>query len=330
MLDVLGMNTITESVYRGMLSHPQDGVAELCSRLNLTEGEVRTALDELSELALVRPSAENSGHLHAVSPHLAMEMLLARQEADLAAQQQRVESSRAAAVQLISEYADQEATSAGVDVQYLDGVDSIRDHLTLMSRDVVEEFLTFAPGGPQTAANMHSSRPLNQELLHRGVHMRTLYLDSIRNDPATVVHAEWLTSLGAQVRTVPALPNRMIICDRSVALVAGNSDNTGAGATLLRTQGILTSLCALFETFWESAEPLGAAPKDLDEDELTSQQLVALRMLAQGYTDEAIAKRLGVSPRTARRISTTLMTYLDARSRFQAGVHAAQRGIITT
>ncbi|MEU0742732.1 hypothetical protein [Streptomyces sp. NPDC006134] len=47
---------------------------------------------------------------------------------------------------------------------------------------------------------------------------------------------------------------------------------------------------------------------------------------AMVITDETIAKRLGVSPRTARRIANTLMTRLGARSRFQAGAMAVQVG----
>ncbi|MFF7912187.1 hypothetical protein [Streptomyces sp. NPDC007914] len=39
-----------------------------------------------------------------------------------------------------------------------------------------------------------------------------------------------------------------------------------------------------------------------------------------------MAKRLGVSPRTARRIAADLMERLEARSRFEAGVHAVQDG----
>ncbi|GAA3135976.1 hypothetical protein GCM10010521_22600 [Streptomyces rameus] len=37
-------------------------------------------------------------------------------------------------------------------------------------------------------------------------------------------------------------------------------------------------------------------------------------------------KRLGVSPRTAHRIAADLMERLEARSRFEAGVHAVQDG----
>ena len=60
--------------------------------------------------------------------------------------------------------------------------------------------------------------------------------------------------------------------------------------------------------------------------ELTPRELAILRLLAKGHTDAAIARRLGLSGRTVRRIATGLMSRLDARSRFAAGVHAVQRG----
>jgi DNA-binding NarL/FixJ family response regulator len=51
-------------------------------------------------------------------------------------------------------------------------------------------------------------------------------------------------------------------------------------------------------------------------------------MLADGYTDEATARRLGVSIRTVRRNTAELMTLLGARSRFQAGIYAAQSRLL--
>ena len=41
-----------------------------------------------------------------------------------------------------------------------------------------------------------------------------------------------------------------------------------------------------------------------------------------------MAKRLGVSTRTARRIASTLMEHLGARSRFQAGALAERLGLL--
>ncbi|MGW2350172.1 helix-turn-helix transcriptional regulator [Actinacidiphila glaucinigra] len=153
----------------------------------------------------------------------------------------------------------------------------------------------------------------------------TIYLDSVRTHRPTVEHATSLARLGGRIRTTPSLPTRMIIMDRLTAVIPVSSDDTAAGAVLLTGQGTLTALCALFETTWESAQPLGEIVST-DPNGLNGQQATALRLLAEGHTDEAIAKRLGVSHCTARRIASELMERLDARSRFEAGVRAVQRG----
>jgi DNA-binding CsgD family transcriptional regulator/sugar-specific transcriptional regulator TrmB len=328
MLDVLGLDVAAESVYRAMLAGPQAGVTELCSLLDLSESEVRTALDQLSEMALVRASTDDPSQLHAVSPHVAMEFLLAEQQARLAEHQKRLEVSRAAAAKLILEFDGQRHPGPSASgVQYLEGLDAIRDHLSTLHGKVTQELLTFAPGGPQTPENMRASRPLNQQLLERGVQMRTIYLDSVRTCPDTMEYANWLTKQGCQVRTVPSLPNRMIIYDRKAAILAVDNDNTAAGAAQVTSQGMIAALHALFESVWQSADPLENTVQP-DPGPITRQQTEALRLLAQGCTDETIAKRLGVSPRTARRIAHGLMTCLDARSRFQAGVIAVQKGYL--
>ncbi|MFD7629963.1 LuxR C-terminal-related transcriptional regulator [Streptomyces sp. NPDC059851] len=326
MLTLLGLDRTTEAVYRAMLAHPGDGVAGLCTRLDLTEEAVRSGLDQLSELALVRPSYEEPGRLRAVSPEVGMEMLLARQQAELAAQQQRIEASRAAAAQLISEYADLRPAASEPGVEHLVGLDRIRERLTLLHREVEREVMVFAPDGEQTPENLEASRPLDEALLKRGIRMRTVYLDSVRNSPHTVAYAEWLGQLGRQARTVPTLPIRMIITDRSTAVIPVNSEDTSAGAVVLTGHGTLTALCALFESVWEAAKPFGEKAHRDDESGLTDTESTALKLLADGFTDEAIAKRLGVSHRTARRVATGLMERLGARSRFEAGVRAVRQG----
>ncbi|SBW18549.1 regulatory protein LuxR [Candidatus Protofrankia californiensis] len=51
-----------------------------------------------------------------------------------------------------------------------------------------------------------------------------------------------------------------------------------------------------------------------------------LQLLSLGAKDEAAARHLGVSVRTVRRMIADLMRRMDARSRFQAGILAAERG----
>ncbi|MER5734424.1 MULTISPECIES: LuxR C-terminal-related transcriptional regulator [unclassified Streptomyces] len=325
MLVELGLNETAEAVYRVMLAHPQHGVHAIAQSLNLEEEQVRRALDTLSELTLVRASYESQGGLRAVPPALGMEVLMARQQADLAARQQRLEASREAAARLIADYAALTPAASVPGVEQLIGLDRIRDRLATLTREVREELLGLNTDGAQTAEAMEASRPLDQELLDRGVRMRTVYLDSVRNDEPTLTYADWLTTRGAQVRTVPMLPTRMIVVDRRTAIIPLTTRDTAAGAVVLTSDGLVTALCALFETIWATARPLGSGSVP-DEHGLTAQQGATLRLLASGHTDEAIAKRLGVSSRTARRIATDLMDRLGARSRFEAGVRAVQQG----
>lgn len=254
-----------------------------------------------------------------------MEALQARQQADLAAQQMRVEASRTAAAQLIAECSTLRPRTADEDSERLIGPEAIRDRLAQLAERTKQEIATLAPNGAHSAEDLQASRVPNAALLARGVRMRTVYLDSVRNHQPTLDHVTWLNAHGGQVRTAPILPIRMIIADRQQAVLPIDTADARAGAVVLHGAGTVAALCALFESAWGSALPLGTVPKP-DASEMPPHERAALKMLAQGYTDEAMAKRLGVSPRTARRIAADLMERLEARSRFEAGVHAVQDG----
>ncbi|MEU1467080.1 LuxR C-terminal-related transcriptional regulator [Streptomyces sp. NPDC005761] len=328
LLSDLGIDSTAEAVYRTMLTHPEADVADWAATLGITEHEAREALDRLSRLALVQQSTAYRTQIRAVNPLLGLEALLARQQAELTAHQQHVESSRAAVADAIAMYAHNHAPGAGSGFQYISGIEAIREQLEIINNQVREEFLTFAPGGAQTPENTACSRPLNMRLLSRGVRMRTIYLDSIRRDAHTVAHAEWLVNQGAHIRTTPTLPNRLIVIDRRTALIAADSENTGTGAVLVENPGTITLLCTLFDSVWQSARPLGVRPEPRSESGLTKQQTEVLHLMAEGRTDEAIAHRLGVSTRTVRRTAASLLAHLGAESRFQAGVHAVQRRLL--
>jgi DNA-binding CsgD family transcriptional regulator len=187
--------------------------------------------------------------------------------------------------------------------------------------------MSFAPGGAQPAEQMEASKPLDQEALERGTAMRTIYLDSVRNDPATNAYMHWLVEQGGEVRTAATLPLRMTIFDRKMALIPVNPEHSEIGAVVQRGPGMVAALCALFEQTWLSANPVGTDRRP-DDDGLNSQERAIITLLAQGHTDEVIARKLGVSVRTSRRITAELTARLGARSRFQAGARAVERGWI--
>jgi DNA-binding CsgD family transcriptional regulator len=213
-------------------------------------------------------------------------------------------------------------------VEVISSLQDVRERLEQLASEAVAEVLSFAPGGPQPAAVMEASRALDRQSLERGVRMRTVFLDSVRNDQATVQYAQWLNELGGTVRTVPALPLRMIIADGTTAVVPLDPGDSDQGAVLLRSPGVIAALRALFEQVWEHAKPLGEEVQR-DGYGLTGQERQLLRLLSEGLTDERAAQRLGVSLRTIRRMMAALMTRLDSRSRFQAGIKVAASGWLT-
>jgi sugar-specific transcriptional regulator TrmB/DNA-binding CsgD family transcriptional regulator len=325
LLAAFGLGATAEQVYRQMLAEPDWGVAELAGHLGLSESEVRSALDSLFELSLARNSTDRPGGLHAVSPEVGLSSVLAVQQAQLARQQQRVAESQAAMLSLIADLASSSRATEVPEAERFVGMDAVNDRLGRLARDVESEILTFMPGGAQSAPALRQAQTIDAGLLARGVRLRTIGLDSIRNDQATLAHARFLTDGGGEFRTSPLLPTRMIIADRRIVFVPIDPDNTRAGALALTGPGVVAALLALFRQVWRIATPLGAA-RDPDRRGLSAQEKALLELLAQGFTDEAAATRLGCSQRTARRVMADLMERLGARSRFEAGLQAARRG----
>lgn len=325
MLELLGLAPTAEAVYREMLADPDGGVAELRDRLRLPEQAVREALDQLADLTLLRASRDRPGRMRPVSPERGLELILRRQEEELALRQQRLTMSRAAAARAVAEYSELRPQGAA-QAERLYGLDSIQAKLEVLTEGLTEECLSVMPGGAQSAASLDASRPLDQDALSRGVQLLTLYQDSARNDQATFRYAQWMTSLGGEVRTSAVLPPRLLVFDRRVAVVPIDPLDTKAGALCTTEPGIVASLVALFDQAWETATPLGADRRLGHGAGLSPGERELLRLLATGLTDEAAGKRLGISLRTVRRQMAALMERLDAASRFEAGLKAAQRG----
>ncbi|MFH8477050.1 LuxR C-terminal-related transcriptional regulator [Streptomyces sp. NPDC018000] len=330
MLEELGLDAVCESVYRTVLAHPQSDLAGLCERLGLAEPRMRQALDQLSNLALVRPTLDEPRRFRAIDPEVGIQAVISRRQERLAIEQQRIERIRLAAAQLSADFISARLGNRIQGIEHLESIEEIRERIGQLVRNVSSDVMTLAPGGAQSRLCLEAAKPQDRALLERGVRMRTLYLDSIRNSPATLEYAKWLTDTGGKVRTVPSLPIRLMIMDRRTAIVPIDENNSAAGAVVLKESGTVTALCALFETIWENASPLvDTLQREREGHSLTPQEEEALRLLGQGLTDEAVAKRLGVSPRTARRMAADLLEALGARSRFQAGARAVAKGWLT-
>jgi len=322
---LIGQDELCVEVYRLLIMHPRWGVAEIARELRAGQSEIRAALDKLAELSMLYPTGESLG-VAAIHPEVGLAGYIHRREMEIHAQQVELASVQAATAELAAAYAAQRAQHGTMSLERLESVDEVRVRLSELARDASHELLAFMPGGAQSQEALDASRPLDEESLAAGVTLRTLYLDSVRNDRATTEYARWLSERGGQVRTVPSLPLRMLIADRSVALLPIDPEDTRAGAVVMQAPGVVTALLVLFDLVWDQATPFGAERPNSSEDEPVPQEITLLKLLAQGHTDEVAARKLGLSLRTTRRLMASITAKLGARSRFEAGVLAAQAG----
>ncbi|MFJ8213617.1 LuxR C-terminal-related transcriptional regulator [Streptomyces sp. NPDC096033] len=292
----------------------------------MDEAEVRETLDRLTGFSLLR-STSGTEPLVPASPELGLLPLLQVMEAELDEHRARLSRDRAMLTALTSEYTARRVQNDVAGVERLVGLEAVRSRLSQLAREATSEVRAFMPGPALSQAALDASRPLDVQNLARGVRMQTVYLETVRKDPATVEYATWFAQQGGQTRTMPSLPMRLILCDRSVAVLPVKPDASEQGAFVIRLTSIVTALNQLFDLTWERATPLGE-PSALPCDGPSERELALLRMLEDGHTDEVIARKLGVSIRTVRRLMADLLKTLNAESRFQAGVRATRRGWI--
>ncbi|MEU9384566.1 LuxR C-terminal-related transcriptional regulator [Streptomyces sp. NPDC048279] len=266
-----------------------------------------------------------------MSPEVALAALLARQENEVLERQQQLAEARTEVSRFIDDYHAVQRDLRGAVIERLHGLEEIRFRIEELTGKCESELLAFATGGPQSEAARLASQPLTENLAARGVGRRSVYLESVYNDPATVEHLRWLHAHGDEVRTTASLPCRMLVFDRTHAVVPADPDDSAAGAFVLNGRGVIVALCDLFERAWANSAPFaGGRPqyRERSDGELTPQEKAVVQLLGEGLTDEVVARKLGVSVRTGRRITAELMSRLGARSRFQAGLRAAQLGWI--
>lgn len=133
-----------------------------------------------------------------------------------------------------------------------------------------------------------------------------------------------------EVRVHTKLPAKMLIVDRSLALVPLTQRDTTPAGVLVHESVMLDSLLALFEYVWAASarlhvDSVNSPPPD-GNSPLTAEDRRLLSLLLSGLTDEAIAAHLRVSVRTIQRKVHGLMEAASVRTRMQLAWEAARRG----
>ncbi|MFI5972969.1 LuxR C-terminal-related transcriptional regulator [Streptomyces sp. NPDC051452] len=323
-LDDLSASAYGQAVRLGRFDRAT--IAEL---LGLTTPDAERAEQVLRHLRLLQPMPGDPAVLVPVGPDVAAADLVGAAERQARELQQAVTEVRTKLLSLTPLYFEGRRERNRVEA-----FDLIRDAALVQSmiderrQHCRDEVLIIQPGGPRPSEVLPAARESAQELLDRGVRMRTLYQHTARSDLPTRAYVRDVTAAGAEVRTADELIDRLFIYDREIAfLPERSSPDQPPGAAVVREPTLVSFLCQVFDYLWDGATPFepetGKAPTTGDDV-----RHAILRLMAKGYKDEMVARRLGMSVRTCRRHIAEITEELEATSRFQAGYNVARSGIL--
>ncbi|MFJ2779149.1 LuxR C-terminal-related transcriptional regulator [Kitasatospora sp. NPDC087315] len=198
---------------------------------------------------------------------------------------------------------------------YIEGHVHIRQRISQLVSDCRTEVLTAQPGHRPADALQIAVRQ-DVQLLQRGCSLRTVYQPIAFSEPAARAYADEVSRHGSLIRTLDEPFQRLIVFDRTVAVISANDDHSTAA--FISDPAAIAFLVGGFERDWARADttdwaaPLTHGPTRAAPDRVG-------RLLAKGLTQRAVASRLGLSERTVAAHISRLRDRHGAQTLYQLG-----------
>jgi DNA-binding CsgD family transcriptional regulator len=321
-LAALGVPADDEFLYRTLLARPRATVAELAAATGWDTARVRRRTRSLEKRGLLTRAPSRPVRFSPAPPDVAIEVLaLQRQE--------EIERARLVAAALGDEFRSaRRSAEGGPALRLLSDRDAIAQRFFQLQRSAHDEMLVLdrPPYAVQPAPRQTA---VQRELLKRGVRHRTIYDHRSLESPEQLAQCRELAGLGEESRVLADVPLKLVIADRRAALVPVAQSAEGEVREVMEVHAspLLDGVLALYELLWQRSVPLWPGAGG-GERELSYEDERLLALSASGLTDQAIARRLGVAQRTVERRMRRIMNLLGARTRFQAGLQAANLGVV--
>lgn len=292
---------------------------EAAAALGMPVDEVFAAVARLMELHLLRGD-ESGTRLVPVDARSAASLLVSPIERAIYQQRELADRLRERIETIGRPVPGAVGPAGGIDV--LDGMDEIRGLLKLAADGCREELTLVRPAQDEQTFDELVESCFG--VLDSGVRVRVMCPHRSRADFASRARVDRLIEAGADIRTVSRVPQASVVFDGSLAVMFGPAGALGPTARQVRDAEVVRFVMDMFDQLWESAAAYAPEEPGYAEDVADDLQRSIARLMAQGLTDEVVARRLDMSVRTCRRHIAALLRSLDSVSRFQAGVHAAR------
>ncbi|MGP9017825.1 helix-turn-helix domain-containing protein [Streptomyces sp. BR1] len=322
MLGAIGLDETQESAYRTLVAVGAAEVADLAHRLALPETETERALRRLERHGLAAQSSARTGRWVAAPPGVALGALLTQQRHEL-------ERAELAAALLAEEYRAEAAEPAVHDlVEVVTGASAVAHRFHQLQLGATEEVCALVTGNPVAVTGMDNES--EERAAARGVAYRVVIERAVLASPAGITELSAALGRDEQVRTVDRVPTKLVVADRTLAMVPLTGHGAEPAALVVHASGLLESLMGLFEAVWRDALPLrlagGGAVVREESVGPDPTDLEILSLLLAGMTDASVAKQLELGLRTVQRRVKGLMELTGVTTRLQLGWHAYERG----
>lgn len=326
MLGAIGLDERQESAYRALVALGAAEAADLAHRLALPEQDTERALRRLEQQGLAAQSSARTGRWVAAPPAVALGALLTQQRHEL-------ERAELAAVLLAEEYRAESAGPAVHDlVEVVTGAGAVAHRFHQLQLGATEEIRALVTGRPVVVTGTDNES--EERVVTRGVRYRVVIEREVLSLPDGITELSAALGRDEQVRVVDRVPTKLMIADRTLAMVPLTAGGAEPAALVVHASGLLESLSGLFETVWRDALPLrlvpgGSAGAAVVEDAVDGPgetDLEVLSLLLAGMTDASVAKQLDLGLRTVQRRVKGLMELAGVTTRLQLGWHAYEKG----
>lgn len=332
-LGILGLDELTERVYRELVHLGPTSVEALALRLGLGREPVGAAVELLASKSLASRNAV--GQVHSAPPQLALGALLT-------AQRHALGQAELTAAALAEAYHAASAQNAHDLVEVAVGPEQVRQRFEHIQLSAEQELLALV----QARVEVVPAGAGDAEMIavQRGVQYRVVIERATLDGPAAVEAFAETVLREEQVRVAESVPTKLIVADRTTVMLplsmpvglpgeAGREDVAGPMALISRAPGLVTAMLGLFESTWQRAVPVRLSGNELENNGIesapTALDLRILSLLLVGSTDAAIAKQLGLGLRTVQRRVAHMMDLAEVTTRLQLGWQANERGWLT-
>ena len=321
-LGAIGLDERQESAYRALVALGAAEVTDLAHRLALPEPDTERALRRLEQQGLAAQSSARTGRWVAAPPGVALGALLTQQRHEL-------DQAELAAALLAEEYRA-EATEPAVHdlVEVVTGASAVAHRFLQLQLGATEEVCALVTGNPVVVTA--TDNEAEEKAATRGVAYRVVVEREVLAMPGGITELSAALGRDEQVRVVERVPTKLVVADRTLAMVPLTGRGAEPAALVVHASGLLESLTGLFEAVWRDALPIRLGARgDVCEEAAPgpdATDLEILSLLLAGMTDASAAKQLDLGLRTVQRRVKGLMELTGVTTRLQLGWHAYAKG----